>query len=102
MKKSNIYDIPIEREDFINKEQSMVERQIAVVGMASKEDIEIFKQQRKERLKHLKNLGLIVRNRGMSVYLNKLSPGCIHCCKGISLSVAATTECNRKCFYWCW
>lgn len=99
VKKSNIYNIAAKKQNFIHKGQLLAKKQISIIGMASKNNIKVLQRQREERLNHLENLGLTVENEGMSVYLNRLSPGCVDCSRGTALSVVATRECNRKCFF---
>jgi len=83
----------------LKKEQLMAKKQIALIGMASQEDIDTLQHRRKERLSDLKNLGVIVRNNSMSAYINRISPGCIDCSRATALTVITTTECNRKCYF---
>jgi len=67
--------------------------------MAPKGEMDASQSQREAKLSKLKRLGLVVNNNGNSVYLNRLSPGCIDCSRGTALTVTVTPECNRKCFF---
>jgi len=76
-----------------------VRQQILTVGMPSKQKLEAMRRRRKSRIKRLKNLGLTVRNKNESIYLNRISPGCLDCGKKTGLTIAPTRECNRNCFF---
>jgi uncharacterized protein len=60
-----------------------------------------YEKNRKERIEHLKKIGVRVRNYGKSFYVNRISYGCLVCPhwyrKGYLLDVAQS--CNRKCFF---
>ena len=83
----------------LNKKQLEARKQISVIGAAPEEFIKIYRQVRRERLRRLENLGLIIRNKGTSVYLNRISPGCYDCSRGTGLTIATTKECNRNCYF---
>lgn len=83
----------------LNRKKLIVKKQISIVGMASKEEIDILRQLQKEKLSHLDRLGLTVRNGGASVFLNRISPGCIDCSRHTGLTVDVTRECNRNCYF---
>jgi len=99
IKKSNMHNAQTAKNDFINKEKSMIKKQISIIGIAPKSNIKALQRQREKRLSHLEDLGFTIRNNGMSVYLNRLSPGCVDCSRGTALTVTATSECNRNCFF---
>lgn len=83
----------------LKKEQLKAKKQILAVGMASRKEIDISEARRKARLSNLMHSGVIVRNNGMSAYINKISPGCIDCSRATALTVITTTECNRRCYF---
>ncbi|HWI51407.1 MAG TPA: radical SAM protein [Symbiobacteriaceae bacterium] len=52
------------------------------------------------RREALRARGAVVRNNDHSVYVNRISPACLACRKGIgSLTFYISLECHRKCFY---
>lgn len=57
------------------------------------------KKQRKDWIKELKPKGLILDQRGNTIYTRKLSPGCQLCKKGRCVFLYVTSACNRKCFF---
>ena len=52
------------------------------------------------RIAALRKKGAIVRNDAKSIYLNRLSPGCQACRKGVgSATFFISLKCHRNCFY---
>jgi uncharacterized protein len=104
IKKTNTPNFHAVKHDFMGKEALMkealiVKKQISIIGSVPRNKIKLLPEQRKKKLNSLKALGFTVRNDGMSVYLNRLSPGCVDCSRGTALTVAATARCNRNCFF---
>ena len=53
-----------------------------------------------ERRRALQARGAVVRNNDHSVYVNRISPACVACQKGIgSATFVNSLQCHRKCFY---
>lgn len=50
-------------------------------------------------IRRLTNAGVRVRNRGNSLYLNRISPGCLHCGQAANFTIELSKECNRNCFF---
>lgn len=83
----------------IKDSQKLARKQIAIVGMASKKELNALRTRRKSRILELEKLGLKVRNKGQSIYWKRISPGCIDCSRGTGLTVSFSEECNRNCFF---
>ena len=85
--------------DTLKKQRAMSRKQISSVGMASRDQIDPWRQRREERLSQLEALGVSIRNGGASACFNKISPACVDCTRGAGLTINLTAECNRKCYF---
>lgn len=58
-------------------------------------------KERRENIRRLKGLGVRTRNYGRSLYLNRISRGCLACPHGYrhGIMVDVALRCNRKCFF---
>jgi len=81
--------------DIIKWQKSIFEeknRNISKLGFGKSLNKKIF-------LNASQNNNLHIRNEGRSIYLNKISPSCIHCSEGSGLTIELSKKCNRNCFF---
>ncbi len=72
--------------------------QVASTGIKIAEEDETAANQ--ERLEQLRQKGATLRNTDRSVYLNRISPACVACQKGIgSATYFISLQCHRDCYY---
>lgn len=60
-----------------------------------------YLKDRQRRIRQLEKIGVKVRNYGRSLYINRISPGCLVCPHWYKNGYMAdiTQSCNRKCFF---
>jgi pyruvate formate-lyase activating enzyme-like uncharacterized protein len=59
-----------------------------------------YDKETKRKSENLKQKGAIFKNDNKSVYVNRISPACVACRKGIGcFTHSISFMCNRKCFF---
>nr|WP_246187295.1 radical SAM protein [Moorella glycerini] len=54
----------------------------------------------RRRIEDLRRKGVVVRNDAKSLYINRISPACLACQKGVgSLTFFISLQCHRRCFF---
>jgi pyruvate formate-lyase activating enzyme-like uncharacterized protein len=72
----------------------------AIKKSGIKIDDEGYKEETKRKLQNLRKKGAVFGNDDKSIYVNRISPACIACWKGIGSSTHSISfMCNRKCFF---
>ncbi|GFN23809.1 MAG: radical SAM protein [Thermoanaerobacteraceae bacterium] len=59
-----------------------------------------WQEETKNRIENLRRKGVVVRNDAKSLYINRISPACLACRKGVgSLTLFLSLQCHRRCFF---
>ncbi|MBE3573508.1 MAG: radical SAM protein [Moorella humiferrea] len=57
-------------------------------------------EEARRRIENLRRKGVVVRNDAKSLYINRISPACLACRKGVgSLTFFISLKCHRRCFF---
>ncbi|WP_406677957.1 radical SAM protein [Neomoorella carbonis] len=59
-----------------------------------------YHEETRRRIEDLRRKGVVVRNDAKSLYINRISPACLACQKGVgSLTFFISLQCHRRCFF---
>lgn len=59
----------------------------------------LWEEERSEKVKKLRQMGVVSMNDDTTFYLNRVSPACRLCKEGYGPTVPVTVKCNRRCFF---